>query len=215
MQYLIAFVGFKGSGKNTAALPLIEHGFQAFSFADAVKDALAAIFFWPRDLLEGITPESRAFRETVDPWWAAKLNNPEFSPRWAMMHFATDLMRMQFHPQIWVFNIERRLSLLDAQARVVMTDCRFANELAMVRRYGGEVHQIARRSAISATDHPSETDWIGCPVDSVIENDKTVADLHGAVSDRFLTRVSPTTATRNQRSCPGQTAHSWRSIGAE
>lgn len=180
MHHLIAFVGFKGSGKNTAALPLIDHGYQSFSFAESVKDALAAIFCWPRNLLEGITPESRLFREMVDPWWATKLDNPQFSPRWAMMHFATDLMRQQFHPQIWVLNLERRLSLLDNQARVVLTDCRFANEIAMIRQYGGEVHQIRRETTISA-NHPSETDWIGCTVDSVIENNQSIADLHSKI----------------------------------
>lgn len=185
MHHLIAFVGYKNSGKNTAALPLIEHGYQAFSFADSVKDALAAIFVWPRDLLDGITLESRLWREQVDPFWAAKLDNPEFSPRWAMMHFATDLMRMQFNPQIWVFNIERRLSLLDAQARVVITDCRFTNEIAMVRRYGGEVHEISRIQ-VNSVKHPSETDWIGCPVDSVISNNGTVRELHASITRQFL-----------------------------
>ena len=41
---LITFVGFKSSGKTTAAHALLADGYHLLSFADALKDALAAIF---------------------------------------------------------------------------------------------------------------------------------------------------------------------------
>jgi hypothetical protein len=44
-----------------------------FSFAGALKDAVAAIFVWPRHLLEGDTAESDRFRETADEYWTEKL----------------------------------------------------------------------------------------------------------------------------------------------
>ena len=47
--------GFAGSGKNTAASFLLQHtDGHAYSFAAALKDGAAAIFGWPREMLEVI-----------------------------------------------------------------------------------------------------------------------------------------------------------------
>ena len=74
-------------------------------------------------LLEGLTDESREWREQVDLWWVEKLGIPDFTPRWAMMHVGTDVMRQHFHPDIWVYNVERRLQQSDGP--VVIIDARF------------------------------------------------------------------------------------------
>jgi hypothetical protein len=198
---IIAFVGFKGSGKNTAAIPLIDQGFKSFSFADGIKDCLASIFCWDRQMLEGITPESRVWREQVDPWWAEKLGIPNFSPRWAMMNFGTQLMREHFNKNIWLYNMERRIMMVGDNP-VVMVDGRFANELEMARRYRARIIRIKRgsepewmeiaRQANAGSDHhqlflddlgvhESEYGWIGSPVDATIENDGSISDLHAAI----------------------------------
>src|SRR5882672_997002 len=73
---IVGLVGFIGSGKNSAADILIkEHGFKTVAFAGALKDSVAAIFSWPRELLEGNTTESREFREKVDSDWQEKIGN--------------------------------------------------------------------------------------------------------------------------------------------
>jgi hypothetical protein len=201
---LIAFVGFKASGKNTAAAALYPLGYVPISFADALKDALAAIFCWERDLLEGITDASRAWREQVDHWWAEKLGIPHFTPRWAMKHIGTDVMRYHFNYDLWVHNVERRLVLLDRP--VVLIDGRFPNEIALARRYNGRVYRIKRgpdpdwrdlaiaanagvmeaRERLAVLDvHVSEYAWIGHPIDAEIANDGTIADLHAAVRQQI------------------------------
>ena len=59
MRRIIGIAGLIGSGKDTVANHLInEHNFQRIKFADKLKDGVAAIFDWPRDLLEGDTDES-------------------------------------------------------------------------------------------------------------------------------------------------------------
>ena len=55
---------------------LIAEGYQRISFAGVLKDACANIFGWDRVLLEGNTPESRAFREMPDEWWSKRLDIP-------------------------------------------------------------------------------------------------------------------------------------------
>ena len=207
MKNIISFVGFKSSGKNTAADALIPHGYVPFSFADALKDSVAAIFCWDRQMLEGITEESREFRETVDVWWAEKLGIPHFTPRWMMQNFGTNIMRMSFHDDIWILNVERRIDVLAAEAlntnmSVVLTDVRFPNEVSMVKRRNGKVIRIQRgaeplwmKTAARANGgnamalakikelgiHPSEFAWIGTEFDGLIINDGTVSELHKAV----------------------------------
>ena len=57
---IIGITGFIGSGKDTAANYLVaQHGFRRDSFAGALKDAVAQIFGWDRELLEGTTKSSR------------------------------------------------------------------------------------------------------------------------------------------------------------
>ncbi len=206
---LIAFVGFKGAGKNTAAVPLRQAGYVAISFADALKDALAAIFCWPRHMLEGDTRESRFWREQVDPWWEAKLDMPGFSPRMAMQFYGTEVMRQNFRNDIWIFNVERRIMMLPPGSNVVLVDGRFRNEIALARRFGGRVYRIqheadphwydlavtanqgdryARDRLVELGIHESEYAWIGAQIDDVITNAASINDLHDRVARMFLSK---------------------------
>jgi hypothetical protein len=144
-MHLVALVGFKGSGKDTAGRFLVDnYGYKTFSFAESLKDALASIFCWDRELLSGDTLQSREWRETVDPWWSAKLNIPNFTPRLAMQLVGTNVFRQHFNPDIWILNIERKLSLLPSNSNVVLCDGRFPNELNLGRQFEGRVVRIKR-----------------------------------------------------------------------
>ena len=57
---IIGLCGAQGSGKDTVANILVsKYGFVRISFATALKDVVAILFSWPREMLEGDTPESR------------------------------------------------------------------------------------------------------------------------------------------------------------
>ena len=57
---LIGIVGLIGSGKDTVAERLVQkHGYIKDSFAKSLKDAVAAMFNWNREMLEGDTKSSR------------------------------------------------------------------------------------------------------------------------------------------------------------
>jgi hypothetical protein len=203
---LIGLVGLIGAGKGTVGDFLIrDHGFAADSFAATLKDCLSLMFGWPRPLLEGDTVESRLWREQVDPWWSGRLGIPAFSPRMAMQLVGTDALRDHFHPQMWVMTVERRL-LQTLGTPTVLTDARFPDELTLLRRYGGILVQVRRgpdpvwhnialaanggdREALAIMRttykdiHRSEWAWLGQPVDRVLTNDGTLADLAAQVSD--------------------------------
>jgi hypothetical protein len=199
---IIALVGFIGSGKDTVGRYLVEeHGFFDMAFADALKDTCAAIFGWDRVMLDGKNPQSREWRNQIDTWWAAKLDIPHFTPRWALQNVGTECLRKHFNNDLWIYNVERRVWNLQAehggQAKVVLTDTRFPNELKMVKSLGGRAFRVKRgpepewfdtaHAANSDTScheamlktgiHISEWAWIGFPVDATIENDSTLDAL--------------------------------------
>ena len=92
---IIGFVGFIGSGKDTAAdYPVNFHGFRRDSFANALKDAVSHVFGWDRTLLEGRTRQSREWREQVDQWWANRLNMPHLTPRWILQYWGTEVCKI-------------------------------------------------------------------------------------------------------------------------
>lgn len=199
MKEVIGLVGFAGSGKDTVGQYLVEnYGFTSIAFADPLKDCLAAMFGWDREMLAGRHPDSRVWREEVDTWWANKLGIPHFTPRFAMQNIGTDTMRRTFHDQIWIINTEKRI--LEATGPVVITDGRFANEIRMMRRLGGKVYRVKRGpdpvwmdvahnanqgDAIAVKQlnevfkvHQSEWAWVGEELDGSIRNDGTLEDLH-------------------------------------
>jgi hypothetical protein len=145
---LVALCGVSGAGKDTVAAMLVRrYGFVRVSFAGVLKDVVAVLFGWDRGLLEGLTEESRAWRERIDEGWSARLGFP-FSPRIALQRVGTDVFRDQFHPDIWVLAAESRI--MEELARgnsVVVSDCRFRNEIDMLLRFpGAAIYHVVPRS---------------------------------------------------------------------
>ena len=128
---IIGVCGFIGSGKDTIADYLVNvHGFRRESFANTLKDAVAAVFGWDRVLLEGRTKEAREWREQVDPWWAERLNIPKLTPRWVLQYWGTEVCRKGFNDDIWIASLENKLR--NSKDNIVISDCRFPNEIASI-----------------------------------------------------------------------------------
>jgi hypothetical protein len=175
---IIGVVGFIGSGKGTVGDILErEHGYKKFAFADALKDAVAGIFLWPRGLLEGDTNASRAFRERVDVWWSHKLGY-EVTPRLILQKFGTEACRHGIADNIWIAALEKRIH---GYEDVVITDCRFPNEIDFIRSAGGILIRVKRGDDPSPEEiskmHISETAWNNYDPDFVIHNEGTKDDL--------------------------------------
>lgn len=199
---ILGIVGFIGSGKGTVGDLLVEKGFHKDSFAAPLKDACSIIFGWPRELLEGDTELSRKWREEPDAFWSEKFGK-SFSPRLALQLMGTEAGRNVFHPDIWVVSLLNRAKGRD----IVVTDVRFKNEVAHIQDNGGLIIRVKRgpeplwfedfaRHNQSPEIYPrpdvdihvSETDWIGCYWDYLIENNGTIEDL-GRKIDDILTRI--------------------------
>ena len=184
---IVGLVGFIGAGKGTVRDTLVrEYGYHGFAFADALKDAVATIFTWPRGLLEGDSNASRAFRERIDPWWSHKLGY-EVTPRLILQKMGTEACRHGIADNIWIAALEKRIHGYDD---VIISDCRFPNEIDFVRSAGGVILRVKRGKDPSteqlANLHISETAWLPYEPDICINNNGTIDDLKKEIS-LFLT----------------------------
>jgi hypothetical protein len=203
---IIGVCGFIGSGKDTIADYLTNfHGFRRESFANTLKDAVAQVFGWDRTMLEGRTKQAREWREQVDPWWAERLNMPDLTPRLVLQLWGTEVCRKGFHDDIWIASLENKLRT--SKDDVVISDCRFPNEIKSIKNAGGIVIRVKRgdepewykdAADMNAGDrclnyalaksrmaklgiHASETAWVGTKFDAVLTNDGTIDELMAKV----------------------------------
>lgn len=200
---IVGICGLIGSGKDTIADYLVNfHEFRRESFANTLKDAVSSVFGWDRTMLEGRTKEAREWREEVDHWWADRLDMPTLTPRWVLQYWGTEVCRKGFHDDIWIASLENKLR--NSRDHVVISDCRFPNEISSIRNAGGKIVWVRRGElpdwydiAIEANKnnnvaiqelklkkiHASETAWIGTEFDEIIYNDGSINDLYQQVEE--------------------------------
>ena len=213
---IIGFVGFIGSGKDTAADYLVNfHGFRRDSFAATLKDAVADIFGWDRTLIEGRTTESRDWRECQDEWWTERLGMP-ITPRWILQQWGTEVCRQGFHDDIWIASLENKMR--KTRDNIVITDVRFPNEIKAIKDSGGKVFRIKRgpdpdwyedalnfnqgptnmRWSLSKMRldqkqvHASERSWIGKGIDVEIDNNGSIDDLFDQLKSQVASLLDAT-----------------------
>lgn len=200
---IIGVTGFIGSGKDTVADYLCTfHGFKRVSFAASLKDAVSSVFGWDRELLEGSTKTSREWREQKDVWWSERLGM-DITPRWVLQYWGTEVCRNHFHQDIWVASVENKLR--QSKDNIVITDCRFSNEVNALKNVGGITMRVSRGeqpewydAAVSFNKgewgnmswslskaqldinhvHASEYSSVGLNYDYYIDNNGTIDDLH-------------------------------------
>ena len=122
-----------------------------------------------------------------------------------LQYWGTEVCRNGFHDDIWISALENKLR--NSKDDVVISDCRFPNEIKSIRDAGGIVIRVKRgpepdwyRDAadMNAGDHcinwalasnrmrqlgihASETAWVGTKFDHVLENDSSIDNLYAQV----------------------------------
>jgi hypothetical protein len=180
---LIGVTGRAGSGKDTVADYLCKHhGFYKYSFAAPLKEMLKVIGVF----------DDRATKELPHPVFGV-------SPRRMMQTLGTDWGRDTICDDIWLRVAEQRLrggativlnsyqymgneiSDVGPAKGMVISDVRFENEAAWVRRQGGLLIHLVRPGLAAVEAHASEAGIVEVGGDAYIENDGTIEELHRKV----------------------------------
>lgn len=186
---IIGITGRKYHGKDTVASYFLEDDkYHKISFADPLKEICKTLFGFSDEQVYG------SLKETIDPNW-------NVTPRLVLQFVGTELFRDNIGkilPDVgqdfWVrCAINRMNSILekDPNARFVIPDIRFLNEIEYIRNFtfhGKPVSfHIIRvfRPDIPINEnslHPSEMAIDTLPVDSVIVNDKNIPVLYKKIA---------------------------------
>lgn len=193
---IIGMCGLIGTGKDTVADVLVrEYNFKKISFADKLKDGVATVFGWNRDMLEGKTDESRKWREATDKFWSEEVGK-DITPRLILQLFGTDCMRNGFFDGIWVSLVKQEI-LAYPDNHYVIPDVRFENEAQMIKSINGEVWRIRRgpdpdwfkeyleNNVVPKSVHQSEWRWAKLDFDHIVYNDDSIEALRSQVSSHL------------------------------
>ena len=197
---IIGICGLIGSGKDTIADELVQnYSFVKLSFADKLKDSVASMFDWDRQLLDGKSKESRDWREQEDKFWSKELGS-SVTPRLVLQKFGTECMREGFYDGIWV-SLTKKKILDNPDTKWVIPDVRFENEAKMIKEVGGEVWWVKRGQlpvwfrmyqdiGQKPKDiHPSEWAWANVNFDKVLENNTTIDALKSQVQGHLASKL--------------------------
>jgi hypothetical protein len=129
------------------------------------------------------------------------------TPRWVLQYWGTEVCRNNFHSDIWVASVENKLRQTDEN--IVITDCRFANEVKALKNVGATTIRVSRgerpiwySAAVDYNNEPegseqrlkamvelgnyavhaSEYSSIGLLYDHYIDNNGSIDELHNQVN---------------------------------
>jgi hypothetical protein len=179
---IIGITGKKYSGKDTLGSFFVKnHGHEQIAYADALKDAVKCIFDFDDEQLYG----SR--KEEVDEFWGK-------TPRQVLQFIGTDLFRNHINElmpsvgkDIWVYVVKRKIMnkiKKNPEARFVITDARFPNEVDVIKQLGGTVIKLKRNTGCNDT-HESEALIDSLFADFEFENNGSKEELYNTVLSKL------------------------------
>lgn len=200
--FIIGFAGRAHSGKDTAALHLVQrYGFHRFAFADPLREMLFA-------LLDQVGAD-HAYA-TEPHLKEVPIPGLGFSYRHLAQTLGTDWAREQLDGNFWLNTAALALGITTASAhrmaapvhdRIVIPDVRFRNELQWINAQGGVVIHLSRPTAPGVRHHLSELQLDGVPMWAHLDNTGTVQQLHtqlDALLDRLQLGPRPVLATTQE-----------------
>ena len=162
----LCLCGVAGAGKSSVARVLErDYGYKVLKFADPMKDMLRVLGLGDREL-EG------AGKELPCDLLGGQ------TPRWAMQSLGTEWGRNLMGELFWVNVWRRRVEGIVADrpdAKIVVDDCRFPNELEAARSLKFSAVRLRRESS-GAAGHISEVALDGVWMPEIV-NDGTVEAL--------------------------------------
>jgi hypothetical protein len=144
LSKIIGVSGRKYSGKDTLGEYLVKHhGYTRLAFADALKEATKNIFGFSDEQVYGNK------KEEIDTFW-------KISPREVLQHLGTNIFRNNMKEilpnvgnDLWIYVVKRKiLQKLEEEpdAKFVITDVRFPNEVDFIKSIGGMTIKLKRET---------------------------------------------------------------------
>lgn len=162
MSKLLAFCGYKHSGKTEATNGLLKNEYWIrHSFANPLKNMLHSLGV-PAEQLWGDQ------KEFTSDLLCGK------TARWGMQSLGEEWGRKCIGEDIWVNAWETKLP---TGKNVFADDLRYFNEVECIRRHGGKIIRIERPGLEADTSHASERYVMILPVDMIITNDGSIEML--------------------------------------
>jgi len=166
---LIGIAGRARSGKDTVANFIVAAiGGYRYSFADPIRAMLALL---------GV--------DMSDPYWQARKEEPipalGVSPRRMMQTLGTEWGRQLINPDLWIIMAHQRL--LQNGPGMVISDVRFDNEAAWIRKHGGRIIHVIRPDTKAVEAHASEDGIEMQDTDARLFNSGSLEDLQFSVRE--------------------------------
>lgn len=206
MQQVVGLVGLRGSGKDTAAVVLLEQGWRRLAFADALYlEAAEAFgvtveFLQNRDTKETPLPELSLLRCKDETYVGAFLGYeterlaaegadvPQLtmlmqsrSPREILQVWGTEYRRKLYDDNYWRDQVEQVIRA-NPDTNFVVTDVRFPDEARLIEEtLGGRLGRIRRPGLPGSTDkallHSSEVAMLEYPIAHEFTNEEGAEGL--------------------------------------
>jgi hypothetical protein len=132
----------------------------------------------------------------------------KITPRWVLQNWGTEVCRQGFHDDIWIASLENKLR--NSEDNVVISDCRFPNEISAIKKNNGIILWVQRgdlpqwygiaedanmgddralKYMMESGIHPSEWKWIGTEFDIVIDNNSSLNSLYEQIESTVLNKT--------------------------
>lgn len=172
MRSVIGLMGWAQSGKDSAAAGLDDRFWKRVSFADGLREFALAV----DPIINSGWLHWRLSDAVKDRGWEGAKQEPEV--RRLLQAIGTEAGRNIIGEDVWTnIGAEKALDAMEDGYGVVFTDCRFANEVDLVRELGGSLVRITRPGVGPVNGHISETALDGIEPDFTIVNDGTPEEL--------------------------------------
>lgn len=181
-RMIIGLAGFARSGKDTVGKFLIDnHNFTRISFATPVYNGLYAlnpIVTFDLTYRDGYVVDARPIRvqEIVNNigWERAKVEYEEI--RKLLQRYGTEAGRDIHGADCWV-NLACKAIQSAPTTNFVVTDVRFPNEVAALKRLGAVLVKITRKGVSSVNSHISDQELPDELFHHFIRNNRGLAEL--------------------------------------
>jgi dephospho-CoA kinase len=181
---LVGIAGQKYNGKDTIADYLVsKYGFIKLSFGSKLKELCKIVFGFTEEQLYG------SKKESYDEFW-------NITPREIYQYLGTDIFRKDIQkiiPNIdetfWVKCVEKEINQIikiNPNAKIVISDVRFINEVSMIKSLNGIIIRVIRPNNIHIDLHESEQQIPFLNVDHEIINDQSLDELYKKIDDIYI-----------------------------